>query len=207
MKKIYLAVLALLQFTTISLIVISCGKTANEKKENPTELAVSYKEKAKNAGRGECSCDEHGGAVGVGIQWNLATCKSDCKRGIGFRCGKSTYLSCHDGYSCSGPTAGTGSCPATQLEVAPERLMTAIYTFYNNGSLMLTFLKPIPQEEINLNGNTIFEVESDEMVNLSQSLLINGTSYKGYKPTIGNYVIDFSNSQYGTVTFPIQLIE
>lgn len=145
---------------------------------------------------GGCNCNDHGGPRSVSVTWQLATCKSDCEKGIGFRCGRDGLLICQDGYIifC---IAGS-NCPKKDN----SRTMTASYTFYDNNTLKLTFQNAVPASEAT---NTTFEVEVTELVPLPSNLRLDGIAYAGYVTQMGNYTIDYSDGPFGSVIINIQL--
>jgi len=147
---------------------------------------------------GGCNCSGHGGAVAASISWELATCKSNCEKGIGFRCGREGVIVCADGTACIF-VAGS-NCPGHVMN--PDRKMEAGYTFYSNNTLKLTFKNAVPLEE---QGNTVFEIEGDDFINLHPDLLIGGIHYRGYTVQNGSYYIDYSDGPFGSVTLKIVL--
>jgi hypothetical protein len=139
-----------------------------------------------------CHCPVGSSAVMSQIVWYLATCRSNCTRGIGFRCGREGFIVCSDGttvYCFRG-----SNCPNNTG--SSSRKMKASYTFYDNGTIKLTFLNPVPEDE---RGNTVFEVEESEMVPFPEAMQIGGNTYSGYLTQQGNYYIDYSDGQYGSV--------
>ena len=149
---------------------------------------------------GEDPCFEHGGTVGFGSTWEMATCKSDCSKGIGFRCGRETHIKCSDGTKI--PTGQSGSnCPVTSFS---ERAMTANFEFLEGGYLKLIFQNAITEEEAD---NNIFEVEEDDVIEIPQGLLIDGIQYSGFVTLSGNYEINREDGEYGSVTIRITFQE
>jgi hypothetical protein len=203
-KSLFICALFLLAFT------ISCQK--NQKRSNfisAKELKMTFEKNSSSdvsrilpdsfdggGGYGGCNCNDHGGPRSVSVTWQLATCKSDCEKGIGFRCGRDGILICQDGYFviC---TVGS-NCPKKDN----SRTMTASYTFYDNNTLKLTFQNAVPDSEA---ANTNFEVEVTELVPLPSNLRLDGVAYAGYITQMGNYTIDYSDGPYGSVIINIQL--
>jgi len=147
-------------------------------------------------------CSGHGGTVGGGISWTVATCKSKCSSGIGFRCGSDGWVKCSDGAIV---VVRHHNTKCTNLVQAPQhRQMNSEYVFYENNTLKWVFLNAMPEEEI---GNNIFEIEEDDIVPLPDFLSIGGTVYSGYKVFKGNYEINYEDGEYGSVTIPIELVE
>lgn len=153
-------------------------------------------------GGGLCTCSNHGGSLGGQLQWILATCRSNCQRGIGFRCGRQGVLYCQDGtvIFC---TWGA-NCPSSARGVNPERDMEASYELYDNGTLKLAFLKPIPNEEKNLPTGDVFEVEQTDYVKFSSPVSVDSVYYQGFDILQGNYRIDYTDGTYGSVIIGIQ---
>lgn len=146
-------------------------------------------------------CIQHGGTVGIGTSWQLATCRSNCQHGIGFRCGRETYVICQDGTHIP-VSQSMGNCPvAVQV---PNRQMNAVLSFYDNGTLKLTFAAPIPSSEVD---NNTFEVEQDEYIDIPEYLRFNGVKYSKVKVQAGNYQLNRTDGNYGTVTLFCAYIE
>lgn len=154
-------------------------------------------------GGGSCNCNGHGGSSGGILSWTLATCRSNCTRVIGFRCGREGILFCQDGTTiiC---TWGS-NCPSQAKGTVPERDMEASYMFYDNGTMKLTFNKQIPDLEKNAANGDIFEVESTDYVPFSSAVSVDGVYYTGFDFLQGNYHIDYTDGQYGSVVIGIQL--
>ena len=153
--------------SALTLIILGCRK--QESLSNPKNSQASkltWKKSAKVAQRGiyESSgeedaggggidlCAGHGGTIGVGKSWNIATCKSDCSSGIGFRCGGDSYIKCSDGLHI--PTGTTG-VKCKQTTILTERQMTASLDFYEGMWLKINFENPLPEAEAE---NNIFEI-------------------------------------------------
>lgn len=163
----------------------------------PIELASSNLPSPE----GKCSCD--GQLIRGGVRWDIATCRSNCQRGLGFRCGRSGWLICSDGYICQDFKKST--CPSEETSLpATNRQMSAEYTFYNNNTLKLTFKNSRPIEEA---GNSTFEIEAEDIIELPDGITIGGIHYTGYKTIIGNYTIDANDGQYGSVIINIALVQ
>lgn len=184
-----------------SAIVISCRKHSDEKNAvvvtKGKEMKLTW-DLSNPVGRASV-CDKHGGPAAFQIEWDLATCRSLCTRGLGFRCGRKTSVFCADGFYHE--DINYGSCPNGASVYS--RAMAANLTFYDDGSVKLTFLRAVPQEEV---GNTDFEIEVDEVVNIPDGILLNGTAYKGFRPKVGIFTVDYSDGRFGSVTLPGILI-
>jgi hypothetical protein len=139
---------------------------------------------------GEDHCSRHGGTVGYGRSWNIATCKSDCSRGLGFRCGGEEYAKCSDGTIEILGVRGD-HCPGDK----PRRISADI-RFYDNNTLSLTFLSALPEEE---KDNNEFEVEEDTELNIPTYLLIGDRHYASYTVKKGIYKVDRSVGEFGQV--------
>ena len=163
-------------------------------------LQISYATTSTNLNDGKvhCGCAWDGGILTTDIIFYMGTCKSHCERGIGFRCGTAGIILCGDGavHLCD-----MGKCNAP-LNQRPERQMKASYTFYDNNTMKLTFLNPIPEEE---NNNNIFEVDQDDFFSLPEEMRINNIAYRGYSVYQGNYFVDRNDGQYGSVILKISL--
>lgn len=140
-------------------------------------------------------CKFHGGAIGVGQSWNIATCKSGCKKGIGFRCGSYTYINCQDGTSC-GIRSIPPDCPDTippaptlnKNSNGPEKLkrdrkMNAKMIFYSNSTIKFVFENSLPKSEMN---NNIMEVEGESLNEFPVKVFLDNKPYRGYIPLEGN---------------------
>ena len=172
MRKQIILICSVLLIVLIT--AISCNKSQKvEEKSNIKSLTIgnpirlsSESGRIAPGGLGElpggglCNCNNHGGSYGGQLQWILATCRSNCQRGIGFRCGRQGILYCQDGtvvYCIWG-----ANCPSAARGVNPERDMEASYELYDNGTMKLTFLNAIPAEERNLSTGDVIEVEQTE---------------------------------------------
>jgi len=190
-----------------SVVIISCRKDASNASDGKSVKVVTTAKQmtlswdlSTPVGRAAAPvCDKHGGAVSLELEWDLATCRSQCTRGLGFRCGRRTRLFCADGYFQE--SINYGSCPNGASVY--NRAMTANPTFYTDGSVKLTFLHEVPAEEA---GNTNFEIEVDEVVDLPDGILLDGNAYKGFEPKVGVFKVDYSDGRYGSVTLPGILI-
>ena len=208
--KIFLSAL----IAMITNVVVSCSKNQKDEFETsrynkPKELKVSFADIATNQnstqrilppsyddGPGGCSCNSHGGTSAFSVTWKIATCKSDCEKGLGFRCGRAGWLLCRDGTFV--PCVAGGNCPQNNN----TRIMSAELTFYDDSTVKLTFLNAVPVEEAN---NTIFEIEQTELVDLPPGMKLDGVHYSGFITQTGNYTINYSDGQYGSVIIAIQL--
>jgi|CXWL01.1.fsa_nt_gi hypothetical protein len=200
------------------MLVLSCNKkdSASNNKSNVQNLVVGKPLQLNNSsnllapgglgelpGGGSCNCNGHGGSTGGVLQWTLATCRTNCQRGIGFRCGRQGILYCQDGTTIF--CIWGSSCPDAGRGVNPERDMEASYELYENGTMKLTFLKPIPNEEKNSETGYIFEVEQEDFVKFSGDVAVDGISYQGFNILKGNYQINYADGQNGSVVIGIQL--
>ena len=190
---------------TCGIIILSCLKTSEDNERKEMQITFSAQKKINGTASRGCNCDGHGGAVLASISWDLATCKSNCSKGIGFRCGKRGGVLCADGFACI-YVAGE-NCP-DRFITADVQQMTANYTFYSEGEshyLKLSFQEAINPETLEENNN-IFEIESSDLINLHPDIQLSGNSYQGYQPEVGNYNINLEDGEFGSVTFPIILI-
>ncbi len=183
-------------------IFFACQKKKDTNKlESATVLPFSYSgnslaekvDPSGGGGGGSCGCKGHGGVAATPIEHWVATCRSECKSGLGFRCG-GFYL-CRDGVIIPCPW---GHCPFTpEMNSNSPRMMQSDLSFYNNGGLKLLFKKPLPAEET---GN-IFEVEEDSEINFPDDVLVGGVHYNSFTALKGNYVINRNDGQFGSVIF------
>lgn len=74
--------------------------------------------------------------------------------------------------------------------------MRSTIIFYNNGTAKLQFQRPVPVEET---GNTVFEIGEDIEIEIPDDVMIDGTRYESFVAKSGNYFIDYSDGQYGSV--------
>lgn len=198
-------------------VLLSCNKHSSDEKNkmnvqnlttgNPlsfTTARLAPPEIGIDPGGGPCNCNAHGGSMGGSLSWVLATCRSNCKKGIGFRCGRQGVLICQDGtiIVC---TWGA-NCNANRGEI-PERDMDADYEFFDNGTMKLTFKDPIPTEERESSTGDIFEVESTDHTTFNTSVTINGVTYTGFSILQGNYQINYNDGQYGSVVVAVQFTQ
>jgi len=216
MKKLFLlssvAVMLCLGF------ILACSKQSSDKQVEVQNLKIGNKISfSSSAGRfapgeigdlpgggGPCNCNGHGGSGGGTLQWTLATCRTNCTKGIGFRCGRQGILQCVDGTIVV--CIWGANCPA-QRGAIPERDMEADYEFYDNGTMKLTFKKAIPDEEKNSSTGDVFEVESTDHASFNTSVIINGISYTGFNILQGNYQINYTDGQFGSVVVAVQFTE
>lgn len=214
MKK---SLIALFSIVCISaLIVISCQReTSSNETSKVLELKTGtpLKSSAQNSGStnrapvdvtlGQCNCNNHGGTIGGGISWHLATCRSNCQRGIGFRCGREGYLNCQDGtvIICSSII----NCASVAKGVNPSRDMDATYTIYDNGTMKLVFNKAIPVIEKESSTGDVFEVETTDFLSFSSPIAVDNITYAGIDIKQGNYKINYADGTYGSVVIAIEL--
>ncbi len=147
------------------------------------------------------TCAGHGGpANSLSVIWNVATCKTDCKRKIGFRCGKVRIVKCADG--ASDVEIFPSTCPSSD-----KRSMEADLIFYDNNTVKLIFRNSMPEEELS---NTTFEIEEgDEEVNdmkLPSDMLLDGLHYNILRVKPGEYQINYRDGEFGSVIINIELI-
>lgn len=211
MRKILLASTIIL----IGFVIYACNKKTEidsttkilELKYDPSKIVSHSKIAPDNPGLDDEEggvgyndpCWAHGGQVAVGVSWQIATCKSNCTRGIGFRCGHKGYVRCKDGSVF--PFGGSGGrCPKNN---SISRIMNGDYTFYNNGFVKITFRNKLPEDEIK---NNNFEIEDEDLFELPNFISIGGTIYSGFWVPIGIYNINHSDGEFGSVTLPITLV-
>ncbi|MBS1759222.1 MAG: hypothetical protein JST23_03780 [Bacteroidetes bacterium] len=208
-------------FSMIVLLFLACTRNNDYSQRNDVknpktgnEIVLADQGLMDDGGDGEigddgggypCSCSDHGGTVYAQITWYLATCRSGCTRGIGFRCGREGYLMCGDG-SIIVCIRGA-NCPNQNRTIDSTRIMTAEYKIYDNKTLKFIFKKPIPKEEKDSPNGNVFEVESEEIVNFPKILKINGEKYIGVKMIPGNYLIDYSDGEFGSVVFNVDYVK
>jgi hypothetical protein len=162
------------------------------------ELPLTYK-MMPGEGSG-CHCPEGASPVSSSIGWDIATCRSHCEKGLGFRCGSEIDIQCSDGKPVVCRLRST--CPWADINMNSSRKMNAAFNFYDNNTMKLIFQKPVPLEEM---GNTDFEVEEEDFFALPDELLIGGVHYTGFQIKVDVYKIDYSDGAYGSVIVHIEL--
>lgn len=163
--------------------------------EEPKQLAISVDESMAEMD----PCSGHGSTVAYGVSWIIATCKSDCNRGLGFRCGRETYIRCGDGTTFI-VDHHDGGCP-THI-IAADRKISANIHFYDNNTVTLEFLSSLPEEE---RENTKFEMEDDVTINFPEYLLIGKKHYRFFTLKEGTYTINRRAGEFGSVTVNVVL--
>lgn len=183
-----------------SACLLSIHSNSQTRLKGGNVLQISYVKTTTNQDMkiSRCGCGWHGGILHTDITFYMGTCRSNCERGIGFRCGTAGIILCKDG---DVQLCHMGKCQPP-LDFRSERQMKASYTFYDNNTMKLTFLNPIPEEE---NNNNFFEVDQDDFFPLTEEMLINNNFYKGYNVYQGNYFVDRGDGQYGSVILKISL--
>jgi hypothetical protein len=162
------------------------------------ELPVSYK---MMPGDGfSCHCPEGASPVSSSIGWEIATCRSHCEKGLGFRCGTEIHIQCSDGKPVV--CRLRSNCPWADINMNSSRKMNAAFSFYDNNTMKLIFQHSVPPEE---KGNTDFEVEEEDFFALPDELLIGGVHYTGFQIKVDIYKIDYSDGAYGSVIVRIEL--
>lgn len=190
MKKVFL----------IALICCLAGSYSYAQEELPISFKPAPPPGDEEPGGGlGCRCPSGDQPVLVQIRWILATCRSHCTRGIGFRCGMDGIIVCRSGQVivC---TRGD-NCPYGS---GGHREMTAGFTFYDNKTVKLTFQRAMPEEE---SDRTIFEVEEEVSMNIPDIVLIGGESYSSFRVRAGNYSINYDDGEFGSVILPVELIK
>jgi hypothetical protein len=209
MRKLVLIFLFL--FASFCIVYLSCTKNHLTGKDNTIQylaigkkmsLSVSNSDYQRMIDPGEEDpCLSHGGQVGIGVSWRIATCKSDCNRGIGFRCGRSVYVICEDGTHII-VSQHTGNCPGGNP--TNTRQMEGEIEFYDNNTAKLFFKLPMISEETN---NDIFEIEENEFIIFSGYLLLDEQRYTQIKILKNDYLINYSDGEYGSVIFAVEYIQ
>jgi hypothetical protein len=193
-------------------IVFACTKSiSSDPPENKTPIAKKtvYKlsgvdqSSLKASDDESCGCKDHGGTYYTDVVWEMATCKSYCESGIGFRCGSAGFYICNDRHVEMCPA---GHCPRNIIrDAASSRTMISEIKFYTDNTASFDLKKPIPEEE---EGNNIFEVEEDRFVEFPEDVFVNDRHYAGFIAKKGNYFIDRGAGTYGygLIYFSIELI-
>jgi hypothetical protein len=170
-----------------------------------------------------CSATGHGVSSGIGKSWDLATCKSDCSKGLGFRCGSDLYVICSDGAriyyghsdgSCPSHThvtteSSSQTMPTSYYEhrinnrVKQSRGMTALYKFYSNNTMKIIFTKALPKEENST--DTAFDIENEDYIPLPKHVKIGGIKYTSYTTIPGKYQLNKRDGANGSVSIKIRL--
>lgn len=189
-----------------SVVVVACKKNSGKGEHPPdargvnapVEMKVSWDKASAANGRAR-ACDEEGGVTFITLEWDLSTCRSNCTRGLGFRCGRRVIAGCKNG--TMDVYTHPGSCPNGAS--AYNRRMKANMIFYTDGSLKLLFQNAVPLTE---KGNANFEIEADEFIDMPEGILLDGVPLDGFKTSIGTYKINYSDGAYGSVTIPGALV-
>lgn len=193
----------LIQDTTIlftaflCLTILSCRKEISKQPNanllSSVALAVDDggEDGADEAEADICAQNGHGPTVALSVSWQLATRRSNCQRGIGFRCGRSGIITCQD-----------GTVLILSNGVLINRRMGATITRADN-KLKFTFLKPMPVDEA---GNQVFEVEEPYFLNNPFRYQLNNDLFTSIKIQPGNYTIDYNDGPWGSVLFNYELI-
>lgn len=209
-------------FIVCQIFFIQCAKTSKEKVEKSgiyeMSMSLSNDDALKlstesTSSSGNC-CDAHGGSVGIGRQWFIATCKSKCETGIGFNCGGTMYLKCKDGSNCDvrifPPNCPTDTTPPPPAIIdrnrhtlkENDRLMTADCIFLSNNTLKLIFQKPLPKDE---SSTKHLEVEDELLNEFPIPISLDKRKYKGFTPIRGSYLMSNADGKYGSVIINIKL--
>ncbi len=154
----------------------------------PKEMKVTLKKSEKIA-----PCDDHGGPASTGMQWTVATRKSECERGIGFRCGTRLRVTCGNGYVWYGEWSGLHRA---------SRSMESTFVFYTNNTLKITLDQPLPPGET----SRYMEVDEVTYVTLPEAVYLNGMRYSGFNVLPGQYSVSPKGGPFGSVTVAIQLL-
>ena len=194
--------LSMLAFASV--MIIACKKNADKSVHTPAAVRSAPEEMKmswdmSNANARARLCEEEGGVTFLSLEWDVATCRSGCTRGLGFRCGRRIIAGCKNGVVDI--FIHHGSCPNGAS--AYDRQMKANMVFYTDGSLKLIFLNPVPASE---RGNVNFEIEADEFIDLPDGILLDGSRVDGFKTSTGIYKVDYADGTYGSVTIPAALV-
>lgn len=215
MKKNFVFLLAGF-FPVLSIFYLACskGKAKETTQENISlqtgkKLNITVDQSALgelldpgDGGGGEGDvCLHHGGTIGIGSSWELATCRSNCTTGIGFRCGRELYIICADGTHIP-LNINTGNCPPHGSNT-PRQMDGTIY-FYENNTMKVLFNTSVTSEE---NDNNTFEVEQDDIIDLPEYLLLGEVHYSKIKILQNNYQLNRNDGSYGSAVFSIQYIQ
>jgi hypothetical protein len=180
----------------VSVVILLSFTSVYSKSDGPTQKVLSYNYELG----GPCG-GSHGGSESFSMSWNIATCKTDCQKGLGFRCGRRKLYWCADG--TLDLEIIPSSCPETK-----DRLMEADVLFYDNNTIKFVFKKALPESE---RGNSSFEVEDgEERVNdiqLPISLFLDGLHYSILRVIPGIYTIDYNDGEFGSVIINARLLE
>jgi hypothetical protein len=190
------------------LVYLACNKSGSKQKKDDVSLTTGKKlditvnkqvlENGKVRPGDTDPCLMHGGSVGIGLSWHLATCRTNCNHGIGFRCGRETYIICKDGTHIE-VSQSMGNCP----NASTSKDMSGTFTFYNNNTAKIFFATDMISREA---GNTTFEVEDTETIDLPSYILIGGAFYGQIRVLPNNYHINYSDGSHGSVTLAVQYV-
>ena len=181
----------LLIFLSSLLLIIFYSFTALRTLESdpPQVMKVTL---GKSAYR-NAPCDNHGGPASVGMEWTIATRRSECHSGIGFRCGRRPRVTCGDGYVWYGEWSG--------LQKA-GRTMESTLVFYTNNTMKITLDAPLPAGE----SSKFMDVEELEYHELPEAVYLDGVRYTGYNVLPGRYAVNPKGGPFGSITVSVQLL-
>lgn len=206
MKKI--SRFAFLVVVLSMLAYLACNKSNSKQKKEDINLTAGKKlditvnkdalQNGKVRPEDTDRCLLHGGSVGVGVSWHLATCRTNCDHGIGFRCGRETYVICKDGTHLE-VSQSMGNCP----NASTTKDMSGTFTFYNNNTAKISFTTDMISREA---GNSTFEVEDIETIDLTAYILVGGMYYGQLRVLPNNYHINYGDGSHGSVILAVQYI-
>ena len=149
---------------------------------------------AQQAEKPRPSCIDHGGTVYGQVYWIIATLRSGCTRGIGFRCGTTGLLICGD------HTIFSWKNGALVKGVEPERVGQADLTFdLKQQQVTFIFSKPLPGEKED--DPNLFTVDNDVEMEIPETIYLDKQALQRLVVKKGEYKISYENSKYGEVTF------
>ena len=140
------------------------------------------------------SCENHGGPVAAEVYWLIATKRSGCTRGIGFRCGWHGWILCADQTLYSFKKDGKLG------DFDPNRIGNASLAFdLKENAVTFTMLKPLPNEKED--DPLVFTVDEDVVMEIPTPVYLEKQLLQGLVIKKGEYKISYENSKYGEVTF------
>lgn len=153
---------------------------------------------AQENGKVRPTCNDHGGVVAGHIEWQIATLRSGCKRGIGFRCGSHGWLICAD------QTILTWKGAELSKGLDPKRLGDAeILLNLKENTVVFRMLKPLPDEPED--DRAVFTVDEDVSIEMLGEFFVLGKPLKGIVIRKGDYKINYAGSEFGEVVFPADI--
>ena len=144
------------------------------------------------------SCENHGGIYAANVYWLIATLRSGCTRGIGFRCGVHGWILCNDHTLYNFKKEGKLG------DVELDRVGKAsLDVDLKNNRVTFTMLEPLPNEKED--DPNVFTVDEDVPMDMPDAIYLDKELLQGLVIKKGEYKISYENSKYGEVTFDAEI--